>query len=297
MNKGILYGLGCYTLWGFLPIFWKLIDSVPSMEIVGHRTVWSFVFVLVYVIATRAWQGFQPIRQNPKILLVYLATGILMSGNWLIYIWAVNSGFIVESSLGYFINPLVNVLLGVVFLREKLRLWQWIPVGLATLGVLYLTVSYGALPWIALSLALTFGFYGLIKKTAPLDSISGFTLETGFVFIPALMWLLFLEFEGSGAFGHDSAFVTLMLVLAGVATGLPLLWFGAAARRVHLSTLGFMQYIAPTFQFLIGVLIYGEDFSQDRVIGFCIIWTALLIFSIDGIFHRRRAAPPPVFAD
>ncbi len=296
MNKGILYGLSCYTLWGFLPIYWKMIERVPSLEIVGHRTVWSFVFVLVYVVVTRTWAGFKPIRENRKILWIYLATGILMSSNWLIYIWAVNSGYIVESSLGYFINPLVNVLLGVLFLREKLRLWQWVPVALATLGVAYLTVSYGQLPWIALSLAFTFGFYGLIKKTAALDSISGFTIESGFVMIPALGWLLYLEFVGRGAFGHGPALETLLLVLAGVATGLPLLWFGAAARRVHLSTLGFMQYIAPTFQFLIGVLIYGEDFSQDRIIGFSIIWTALLIFSIDGVLHRRKTIPP-AFAD
>jgi len=288
MNKGILYGIGCYTLWGFLPIYWKMIQSVPSLEIVGHRTLWSFAFVMVYVIATKAWSGFRPVRDNPKILLVYIATGVLMSGNWLIYIWAVNSGHIIESSLGYFINPLVNVLLGVIFLRERLRLWQWISVGLATAGVLYLTVSYGALPWIALSLAFSFGFYGLIKKTAALESIPGFTIETGFIVLPALAWLLFLEFSGRGAFGHGSVQTTLLLVLAGVATGLPLLWFGAAARRIHLSTLGFLQYIAPTFQFLIGVLIYGEDFSQDRLIGFSIIWIALLIYSLESVLRRRK---------
>ena len=294
MNKGILYGIGCYTLWGFLPIYWKLIDAVPSLEIVGHRTLWSFVFVIAYVIVTNAWAGFQPIRHNPKILLVYLATGVLMSANWLIYIWAVNNGYIVESSLGYFINPLVNVLLGVLFLREKLRLWQWVPVGLATIGVGYLTLSYGQLPWIALSLAISFGTYGLIKKTAALDSISGFTIETGFVFWPALAWLLYLEFVGRGAFGHGPALETLLLALAGVATGLPLLWFGTAARLVPLSTMGFLQYIAPTFQFLIGVFIYREDFSQERLIGFCIIWAALLIYSVDLAFHRRRSTLPAI---
>lgn len=289
MNKGILYGLGAYGLWGIMPIYWKLIDTVPSWQIVGHRMVWSFVFVFLVVVINRRWQDFAPIRQNPKILLIYLATAILLSANWLVYIWAVNSGYIVESSLGYFINPLVNVLLGVIFLREKLRLWQWIPVGLAVLGVLYLTISYGALPWIALSLAFSFGFYGLIKKTASLGSIPSFTIETGFMLIPALVWLLSLEFRGGGAFGHQSLFVTVMLAFAGVATGLPLLWFGAAARQVHLSTLGFMQYIAPTFQFLIGVLLYNEDFSRDRLIGFCIIWLALLIFSIDGVLNRRKS--------
>jgi len=296
MNKGILYGIGAYTLWGFLPIYWKLIQSIPPLEIVGHRAAWSFVFVLAYVVATKAWTGFRPIRDNPKILLVYIVTSVLMGGNWLIYIWAVNSGHIIESSLGYFINPLVNVVLGVIFLREKLRLWQWIPVGLATIGVIYLTVSFGALPWIALSLAFSFGFYGLIKKTAALDSIPGFTIETGYLFFPALAWLLFLDFSGSGAFGHQSVFVNIMLALAGVATGLPLLLFGAAARRIHLSTLGFLQYIAPTCQFIIGVLIYGEDFSQDRIIGFCIIWAALLIYSLEGLIRRRKPIVAP-YAD
>ncbi len=296
MNKGILYGIGAYALWGVFPIYWKLLKSVPPLEIVGHRAVWSFVFVSVYVAATNAWGGFRPVRSKPKILLVYFATGTLLSGNWLIYVWAVNNGFIVESSLGYFINPLVNVLLGMIFLREKLRPWQWIAVGLAAVGVVYLTVSYGSLPWIALSLAFSFGFYGLIKKMAALESIPGFALETGFMFIPALGLLLFLEFSGRGAFGHQSALVTLLLALAGVATGLPLLWFGAAARRIHLSTLGFLQYIAPTFQFLIGVLIYGEDFSPDRLIGFCVIWGALLIFSVEGVLHRGNSASA-AFAD
>lgn len=289
MNKGIVYGIGAYTLWGVLPIFWKLLHSVPPLEIVSHRVVWSFIFVFLVVVISKDWQSFAQLRQRPKILLAYLATAIVLSINWLVYVWAINAGYIVESSLGYFINPLVNVLLGVVFLREKLRLWQWIPVGLATLGVLYLTVSYGALPWIALTLAFSFGTYGLIKKTAALSSIPSFTIETGFMFVPALGMLLYLEFVGRGAFGHQTPLVTLMLVLAGVATGLPLLWFGAAARMIHLSTLGFLQYIAPTFQFLIGVLLYGEDFSQDRIIGFCIIWVALLMFTIDGGVNHRRS--------
>jgi chloramphenicol-sensitive protein RarD len=296
MNKGILYGIGAYVMWGVLPIYWKLIQSVPALEIVGHRMLWSFVFVFLVVTLRREWQTIVIVRKQPKILLTYLVTAVILTVNWLTYIWAVNSGYIVESSLGYFINPLVNVLLGVIFLRERLRLWQWVSVGLALLGVLYLTISYGALPWISLVLAFSFGFYGLIKKTAPLGSIPGFTIETGFMVLPALGWLLYLEFVGRGAIGHQPTFVSLMLILAGVATGLPLLWFGEAARRVRLSTLGFMQYIAPTFQFLIGVIIYGEDFSQDRVIGFCIIWAALLIFSLDGVTQHRKPTPT-AFAD
>ncbi len=290
MNKGIIYGIATYILWGILPIYWKLIQAVPSVEIVGHRMLWSFVFVFLVVVIRRDWSQFAIIRQRPKILLIYLATATILTGNWMIYIWAINRGFIVESSLGYFINPLVNVLLGVIFLRERLRIWQWVSVGLAALGVLFLTVSYGQLPWIALSLAFSFGFYGLIKKTAILDSIPSFTVETAFMFLPALGWLLYLEFVGRGAFGHLSLLVTFMLVMAGVATGFPLLLFGVAARRIPLSMVGILQYIAPTLQFLIGVLIYGEDFSQDRIVGFCVIWLALLIFTIDGAFNRRRAA-------
>jgi chloramphenicol-sensitive protein RarD len=226
--------------------------------------------------------------RDRKILLTYLITGILLTVNWLVYVWAVNAGFIVDTSLGYFINPLVNVVLGVIFLRERLRLWQWIPVGIAALGVLYLTVSFGALPWIGLTLAFTFGTYGLLKKTAALNSIHGFTLETGFLFIPALIYLLVLEFNGQGAFPHGAALETFLLVLTGVATGLPLLLFGAAARRVPLSMLGFIQYMAPTLQFLIGVLVYGEAFTKDRMIGFGLIWLALAVYSVDGLKAARQ---------
>lgn len=294
MNKGIWYGVGAYVLWGFFPIYWKLIHAVPALEIIGHRMTWSFIFVAIVIALRKSWQGFRPLLEDRKRIWVYFATGLLLTLNWLVYVWAVNSGYIVESSLGYFINPLVNVLLGVVFLRERLRFGQWIPVGLAAAGVLYLTLSYGSLPWIALTLAFSFGFYGLLKKTAALASTHGFMLETGFMLLPALGYLLYLEFTGQGAFGHQSVFTTGMLAFAGVATGLPLLWFGIAARQIPLSTLGLLQYIAPTLQFSIGVLLYGEDFSQARVIGFSIIWLALLIYSSEGFFHRRAllAAQP-----
>jgi chloramphenicol-sensitive protein RarD len=212
----------------------------------------------------------------------------------LVYVWAVNAGYIVDASLGYFINPLVNVVLGVIFLRERLRLWQWIPVGIAAAGVLYLTISYGTLPWIGLTLAFTFGTYGLLKKTASLNSVHGFTLETGFLFIAALPYLLVLEFTGQGAFPYGSLLETILLILTGVATGLPLLLFGAAAKRIHLSTLGFIQYIAPTLQFLIGVLVYGEAFTPDRMIGFGLIWFALAIYSSDSLLarHQKQLAIP-----
>ncbi|HBX70663.1 MAG TPA: EamA family transporter RarD [Chloroflexi bacterium] len=288
MNKGILYAIGAYFLWGLFPIYWKLIHNIPALEIIAHRITWAFLFALLIIWIKKDWQNFKPALKNRKILLTYLIAGVLLFINWLVYVWAVNADFIVDASLGYFINPLVNVILGVIFLRERLRLWQWIPVGIAALGVLYLTISYGALPWIGLTLAFSFGTYGLLKKTAALNSIHGFTLETGVLFLPALLYLLALEYTGQGAIFHVPAYQTILLILTGVVTGLPLLLFGAAARLVPLSTMGFIQYIAPTLQFLIGVLVYGEAFTHDRLIGFGIIWLALAIFSIDGFRVRRK---------
>ena len=287
MNKGIIYAIGAYFLWGLFPIYWKLINRVPALEIIAHRVVWAFIFVLLVISFKKDWTGFKQALKNRRVLYLYLLTGVLLFVNWLVYVWAVNAGFIVDASLGYFINPLVNVVLGVIFLRERLRLWQWIPVGIATLGVLYLTVSYGALPWIGLTLAFTFGTYGLLKKTAPLNSTYGFTLETGFLFLPALIYLLALELAGNGAFPHGSVLETSLLILTGVATGLPLLLFGSAARLVPLSTLGFIQYLAPTLQFLIGVLVYGEAFTPDRMVGFGLIWLALAIYSVDSMHTRH----------
>jgi len=288
MKKGVLYGIGAYVLWGILPIYWKFIQDVPALEIVSHRVIWSFVFVISVVILKNNWHEFNLISKQKKLVLPYLATAILLSINWLTYVWAVNAGYIVETSLGYFINPLVNVLLGVIFLRERLRPWQWVSVGLAFSGVVYLTMSYGRLPWIALTLAICFGIYGLIKKTGSLDSLHGFSLETAVIFIPALSYLIYLEVAGRGAFGHTSILTTTLLALTGIATGIPMLWFGMAARRINLSTLGFLQYIAPTLQFLIGVLVYNEDFSKERVIGFSVIWTALLVYSLEGVIARRK---------
>jgi len=289
MNRGILYAVGAYFLWGIFPIYWKLIHEVSALEIIAHRVVWAFLFVLLVVGIRKDWHWVRSAFHTPKILITFSLTGLLLFINWLVYVWAVNAGYIVDASLGYFINPLVNVVLGVLFLRERLRLWQWIPVGVAALGVLYLTVSYGALPWIGLTLAFTFGTYGLLKKTAQLSSIHGFTLETGFLFLPAFIYLLVLEFKGQAAFPYGSESETILLMLTGVATGLPLLLFGTAARLVPLSTLGFIQYIAPTLQFLIGVLVYGEAFTPSRMIGFGMIWVALLIYSIEGILARRTS--------
>jgi chloramphenicol-sensitive protein RarD len=288
MNKGSIYAICAYFLWGIFPVYWKMIHSVPAIEIIGHRMVWSFIFVILIIFLSGNWSNFRHSIKNPKYLLPFVLTAILLSVNWLTYVWAVNSGHIVETSLGYFINPLVSVLLGVFFLKERLRVWQWISVFLAGLGIGYLTWRYGSLPWIGLTLAFSFAFYGLIKKRASLNSIQGFAVETGIMFLPAIVYLMVIETSGRGALGNQSFWVICLLVFAGVATGLPLLLFGAAARKINLSTLGFLQYIAPTLQFLIGVLIYGESFTRENFLGFGLIWLALILFSIEAAFSRRK---------
>jgi chloramphenicol-sensitive protein RarD len=226
------------------------------------------------------------------VILTYTMTAILLSTNWLIYIYGINSGQVVETSLGYFINPLLSVALGVIILHERLRPMQWLPVGLAGLGVLYLTLQYGTLPWIALALAFSFGMYGLIKKIAPLGSVDSLFVETGIIFLPALFYIFFSENQGTGAFGHQGWQISVLLVFSGVVTALPLLLFGRAARSIPLSILGILQYIAPTVQFLLGIFLYQEPFSLTRLAGFAIIWLALLIFSLEGFLnHRKQAAP------
>jgi len=288
MKRGISYAFIAYFIWGLSPIFWKSIEGVPAPQIVGHRVVWSFLMVLLVVWAGKNWRDLIGTLLDPGAVSIYLLAAVLLALNWLVYIWAVNSGYIVDASLGYFINPLVSVLLGVVFLKEKLRSWQWVSVGMAGLGVLYLALSYGAAPWIGLTLAFSFGFYGFIRKKTRLRSLYGFTLETGFMFLPALGYLLYQESKGAGAFPGGSGSQTFLLVMTGVFTAVPLVLFGAAAQRIKLSTLGFIQYIAPTMQFLIGVLVYGEAFTQERLIGFGIIWIALAVFSVERVVEGRN---------
>lgn len=289
MNKGIAAGAGAYALWGFFPIYFKAIHAAPADQIVAHRFAWSFLFLILVVLLRRELPALRA-SLNRRTLLTYLGAGLLLSANWGLYVWGVNSGNVVETSLGYFINPLVSVVLGVVFLRERLRPMQWVPVALATAGVLYLTISFGKLPWIALGLALSFGFYGLVKKLAPLSSLHGLTLETGTLFIVAVAYLVFAELRGVGSFGHVAPMTSLLIALSGIITAIPLLLFATGARRVPLSTLGLLQYIAPTVQFMIGVFLYNEPFTHDRLIGFSIIWLALVLFSAESLILGRRTA-------
>jgi len=286
MNKGIWYAIGAYTMWGLFPVYWKWLHDVPALQVIGHRIGWSFLMLVVVILATRQWTKFRS-TLTPRVLGVYLSAGLLLSANWLIYVWGVNAGHIVETSLGYFINPLLSVLLGMIFLRERLRTAQWFPIGLAALGVIYLTYAYGSLPWIALSLAFTFGVYGLVKKLSPLGSLYGLTLETGLVFLPAVGYLVFVEGVGTGAFGHAGFVSDLLMVGSGVVTIIPLLMFASAARRIPLTMIGILQYIAPTLQFLLGVLLYKEPFSTSQLIGFSMVWIALIVFWVEGALARR----------
>ncbi|HVN16662.1 MAG TPA: EamA family transporter RarD [Anaerolineales bacterium] len=289
MNKGIWYAVGAYFLWGILPVYWKMLHTVSAAQVIGHRIGWSFIFLVLILLVTGRMRNFRTTAMTRANFKIYAVAGVLVTINWLIYVWAVNADHIIETSLGYFINPLVSVLLGVIFLRERLRPLQWLPIGLATAGVVYLTFEYGRLPWIAIALALSFGLYGLVKKTAPLSSLYGMTMETGIVFLPALAYLSYAEFTGQGAFGHSGSTINLFLAGTGIVTAVPLLMFASAAQRIPLTLVGVLQYIAPTLQFLIGVLIYQEPFSHTQLIGFGIVWAALIIFWVEGWMARRAS--------
>ena len=291
MKKGILYGIGAYAAWGFFPIYWKLLHHVPAIQLIGHRIVWSFILLIVVILFTKQWVEFRA-TINAKVLRIYTIASVLIGVNWLLYVWAVNASFIVETSLGYFINPLISVLLGVIFLKERLRIAQWIPVVLAALGVSYLTYIYGRLPYIALTLAFSFGLYGFVKKLSPLGSLYGLTVETGILFVPALGYLVFAEFTNNAAFLHTGFTSDLLMFGAGLVTTVPLLMFASAARSIPLWVVGLLQYIAPTLQFLIGVFIYKEPFSHNQLIGFGIVWTALVIFLIENYLANRAPVEP-----
>jgi chloramphenicol-sensitive protein RarD len=292
-NKGILYAIGAYIFWGLFPIYWKQLESIDALQLIGHRIGWSFILLILFVLVTSQWKKFRSLAFNGKTIRIYLIAAVLITINWYTYVWAVTHNYVVETSLGYYINPLFSVLLGVIIFRERLRPVQWLPIALAAIGVIYLTFTYGSLPWIALALAFSFGLYGLVKKTAPLNSLYGLTLETGLVFVPAIAYLLFCEVTGQGAFLHSTPLQNWMMVGAGLVTTIPLLLFSAAVPRVPLTTIGVLQYINPTMQFLLGVLVYKEPFTQHSLIGFGLVWAGLILFWAEGLFARRNIAPEP----
>jgi chloramphenicol-sensitive protein RarD len=287
-NKGLLAALSVYITWGLMPLYWKALGAVPSTEIMSHRVVWSLIVALLLLALQGKARQLASIIHRPATWLPFIGSGALLSINWLTYLWANNNGHIVETSLGYFMNPLVNVLLGMIFLRERLRPWQMAAVGLAFASVLYLTLSYGQPPWIAITLAFSFGFYTLIRKTAALGSVEGLTLELSVMFMPTAVFLLYRAWSGAGAFGQMGAGTDLMLLGAGVMTAIPLALFSYGARRVTMTTLGILQYISPTCQFVIGVFLFGEAFTPARLVGFSFIWVALAIYTAESVLARRR---------
>lgn len=289
MNAGFWYAVGAYFLWGVLPLYWKALQAVPPVQILAHRMSWSVLVVVMLLAAQGGWRWLREALTNRKTLLTFTVTGGMLALNWFLYIWAVNTDRVVEASLGYFINPLVNVLLGGLFLGETLRSGQRLAIAVAASGVAYLAFGYGQPPWIGLVLAGSFGLYGLLRKTATLGSLQGFALET-FLFFPfAAGYLVWAEMKGVGAFGHLGMGLDLLMMFAGVVTAAPLLLFASGARRLSLSTLGILQYIAPSLQFAIGVFVYSEPLSRDRMIAFGLIWAALAIYSVENLLHVRGA--------
>ena len=291
MHTGMLYAAGAYALWGLVPVYFKALQHVPPLEILAHRIVWSLVFLAIVLAWRRQWAWIGAVLRRPRVLAGFIASAILISINWFIYIWAVNNGRVIDASLGYFINPLINVLLGFLLLHERLRPGQWATVALAAGGVAWLTWQGGHLPWIALTLAITFGTYGLLRKTAALGALEGLSLETLILFPAALGYLIVLTLHGHNSFATAPDSTKWLLVAAGPITAIPLLMFAAGARRIPLSLLGLLQYIGPTLQLLLGVWLYHEPFGGPRLVGFAMIWAALALYSAEGLWRAWSARP------
>ncbi|GAA0437474.1 protein RarD [Actinoplanes capillaceus] len=289
-RRGYLYGLTAYTMWGFFPIYFKLLRPAPPLEILAHRVLWSVVFVALLLSAMRNWRFLSRLLRTPRLLGGISLAAVLLAVNWGTYIYGVNSSRVVETALGYFITPLLVVLLGVTVLRERLRALQWVAVGIGVLAVAILTLDYGRLPYIALTLAVSFGCYGLIKKRMSLPPAEGAFVESGVLALPALAYLTWLNLSGGADFGHVSVTHTVLMMLSGVATAIPLLLFAAAANRVPLVGLGILQYVAPILQLAVGLLIYHEPMPAARLAGFGLVWLALIVFTVDGIRNARTAA-------
>ncbi len=292
MPIGVFYAGLAFSLWGVMPLYFRYIAHVPPGEILAHRIVWSLLFLLALMVVRKQWDWIKPLARSPRVLGVFTISAVLLSSNWLLFIWAVNNNHVIDGSLGYFINPLVNVLLGYTVLHERLRRGQWIALGLAAIGVLWLTVLAGRPPWIALGLAATFGVYGLMRKVASLGALEGLTLETVILMPFALAVLAWWSVQGTSHFPSDSWSANFWLVASGPITAIPLLLFAAGARRITLATLGVLQYIGPSIQMGLGLWVFKEPFSPERLIGFLMIWAALAVYSAESWWVSRRAAAP-----
>jgi chloramphenicol-sensitive protein RarD len=286
-NKiGLLFGICAYVLWGAFPLYWPLLEPANPLEIVSHRAVWTLVFCFIVLAATKALKSTLATLKRPKIAAKLFLTSLLISINWLVYIWATNNGHVVEASLGYYINPLIIIGFGVILLKEKMRLLQWAAVIIASIGVLVLTIDYGRLPWIAFALAISWGSYGLIKKQLGLGALEGLAIETFISAFFYLGYLIYIGNQGTGQFGHHLG-LTLLLMSAGAITAIPLLLFNGSATRLPFTTIGLLQYITPTLQFSVGVWIRHEDMPTARWIGFLIIWVALTTLGFDLVKSSR----------
>ncbi|MFM2215141.1 MAG: hypothetical protein RJA88_510 [Actinomycetota bacterium] len=285
-SLGLLFGFSSYIMWGLFPLYWPLLEPANPLEIVSHRAVWTLVFCLIVLALSKQVLTTLTVMKNPKTMAALLLSTILVSINWITYIWAVNHGHVVEAALGYYINPLIIIAFGVLLLREKLRPLQWVAVGIAAVGVLVLTIDYGRLPWVAISLALSWGSYGLVKKKLNLGALEGLAIETLISFIPYVGYLIYLGQQGTGQFGHKPL-LTILLISAGAVTAIPLLLFNGSTTRLPYSTIGLLQYITPTIQFSIGVWLRHEDMPTARWIGFIVIWFALAALATDLVRSSR----------
>lgn len=288
-RRGLLLGIAAYGLWGLFPLYWPLLEPGTAVEILGHRVFWSMVAMVLLVAVTRRSAHLLALVRDRRTALLLVTAAVVITANWGVYIWGVNSEHVVETSLGYYINPLVTVLIGVVLLGERLRGVQWVAIGVAAIAVTVLTVDYGRPPWIALALAFSFATYGLLKKTAGAGAVESLTLETLVLAPFALAFLLWLGASGEGHFTGHGVDHMLLLASAGVVTAVPLICFGGAATRIPMTTLGLLQYLTPTIQFSIGVAVRGEDMSDVRWVGFGLVWIALAIFTVESVVNHRRS--------
>jgi chloramphenicol-sensitive protein RarD len=285
-SLGLLFGFSSYIMWGLFPLYWPLLEPANPLEIVSHRAVWTLVFCLIVLALSKQIFATLAVMKNPKTMAALLLSTILVSINWITYIWAVNHGHVVEAALGYYINPLIIIAFGVILLRERMRPLQWVAVGIAAVGVLVLTIDYGRLPWVAISLALSWGSYGLVKKKLNLGALEGLAIETLISFIPYAAYIIYLGQQGTGQFGHKPL-LTILLISAGAVTAIPLLLFNGSTTRLPYSTIGLLQYITPTIQFSIGVWLRHEEMPTARWIGFIVIWFALAALATDLVRSSR----------
>jgi len=296
-RRGFWYGFGAYFLWGVFPLYFPLLEPTGAIEVLAQRILWSLAFVAVLLMMTRGWSRVRAVVADRRRLRFVAVGSVLIAVNWGVFIWAVLNGHVLESSLGYFINPLVLIFLGVVVMGERLRRMQWVAIGLATVAVVVLTVDYGRPPWVALTLAFSFGTYGLMKKKADIGAVEGLGLETLMLAPVALAYIGWVEVDGGAVFGHEGAGNMLLLAGAGVITAVPLLLFGGAATRVPMSTLGLLQYIAPTMHFVLGLVFFGETMTTARWVGFVLVWIALVMLTAESLVSRRRLLPGRVQAE